>query len=162
MFLAWEILAAIPVIIHGWPLTLRPVSEYAKRFRDPTKKPPNPKVDYHVRFIIPIDYHSSSSVQATTQSLLDVSMPKGATRTIYIADDLGDEDKKAWASEYEDSGVVYLTGRKRRYWEEVNPKASIANWVLRQLYPESDRQGIISLREIVMIVEPGKVWRGRG
>lgn len=131
MFLVWEVFAALPVILHGWPLTRRPVSEWAKRFKDPTKKPPNPKNTYHVRFIVPSEYHSLSSVQATTQSLLSVTLPKNTTRTIYLADDLNEQEKKDWVDSLNENEVVYLSGRKKRYWEEINPKSALVNWVLR-------------------------------
>lgn len=77
-----------------------------------------------------------------------VTLPKNTTRTIYLADDLNEQEKKDWVDSLNENEVVYLSGRKKRYWEEINPKSALVNWVLRQLYPDSDRQGIISLKEV--------------
>lgn len=60
-----------------------------------------------------------------------VTLPKNTTRTIYLADDLNEQEKKDWADSLNEEEVVYLSGRKKRYWEEINPKASLINWVLR-------------------------------
>lgn len=157
IFLVLEMMVALNTIIMGLNLVVRPVSEHRHRFKDPDKGAPSPKQPYQVRILVPCQYESLAKLQGTVNAALQVIAPKHCTRTIYVIDDATDTDKQAWCQEVEDQGVVYLTGRKRRYWEEINPKASQLNWALKQLYPATEADGLVGLREVVLVLEPGKI-----
>lgn len=77
------------------------------------RSPAGPEYRFNLHVIVPCYKEKLDMVQCTVIAAMTADLPPGTTRTVYMCDDGKDPEKRAWALELEDRGLVYVTGRKR-------------------------------------------------
>uniref|UniRef100_A0A383V9F4 Glycosyltransferase 2-like domain-containing protein n=1 Tax=Tetradesmus obliquus TaxID=3088 RepID=A0A383V9F4_TETOB len=120
-------------------------------FTEPDKK-------FTVRVLVPCYKESLGTVSATVAAAMEVALPPGVTRELYLCDDGKDAEKRAWLEHTYGQGhkgqVHYVTGRSRAKGE-INGKSANLNNVLRNIiYKQyADAPGTIPLEEVVVVFD---------